>query len=88
MKAKGMNSSTIFFAGHSSLSSGAVLQDYLTKNQELASGLILMGGFLQRNKRDVPYPVHTLMISGELDGVCRISRMMEESYHRIYLRIH
>jgi predicted esterase len=86
MKAKGMNSSTIFFAAHSSLSSGAVLQDYLIKNQELASGLILMGGFLQRNKRDVPYPIHTLMISGELDGVCRVSRMMEEYYHRIYLR--
>lgn len=85
MKSKGMNSSTIFFAAHSSLSSGPVLQDYLLKNQELASGLILMGGFLQRNKRDIPYPIHTLMISGELDGVCRVSRMMEEYYHRLYL---
>ena len=85
MKSKGMNSSTIFFAAHSSISSGPVLQDYLIKNQELASGLILMGGFLQRNKRDTPYPIHTLMISGELDGVCRVSRLMEEYYHRIYL---
>ena len=85
MKSKGMNSSTIFFAAHSSILSGPVLQDYLVKNQELASGLILMGGFLQRNKRDVLYPIHTLMISGELDGVCRVSRMMEEYYHRIYL---
>ena len=85
MKSKGMNSSTIFFAAHSSISSGPILQDYLIKNQELASGLILMGGFLQRNKRDVPYPIHTLMISGELDGVCRVSRMMEEYYLRVYL---
>lgn len=85
MKSKGMNSSTVFFAAHSSISSGPVLQDYLMKNQELASGLILMGGFLQRNKRDAPYPIHTLMISGELDGVCRVTRMMEEYYHQIYL---
>ena len=85
MKSLGMNSSTVFFAAHSSISSGPVLQDYLMKNQELASGLILMGGFLQRNKRDALYPIHTLMISGELDGVCRVTRMMEEYYHRIYL---
>ena len=85
MKSKGMNSSTVFFAAHSSLSSSPILQDYLIKNKELASGLVLMGGFLQRNKRNVSYPIHTLMISGELDGVCRVTRMMEEYHHRIYL---
>ena len=86
MKSQGMNSSTIFFAAHSSLSSGPTLQDYLIKNKEMAAGQILMGGFLQRKNREVAYPIPTLMVSGELDGVCRVSRVMEEYYHRIYLR--
>ena len=85
MKSKGMNSSSLFFAAHSSTSSGPILQNYLAENKDMASGQILMGAFLQRANRDVTYPVRTLMVSGDLDGVCRVTRIMEEYYHRIYL---
>ena len=85
MKSHGMSSSTkLFFAAHSSLSSGPALQDYLATNKTLAEGQILMGAFLQRKYRnDSSYPLQTLMISGELDGICRVTRVMEEYFHRI-----
>ena len=85
MKSRGMNSSSIFFAAHSSIASGPTLQTYLMKNKGLATGQILMGGFLQRKNRNASYPIPTLMVSGDLDGICRVSRIMEEYYHRIYL---
>ena len=84
MKSKGMNTSSLFFAAHSSISSGPTLQNYLRKNK-LAIGQILMGGFLQRKYRDATHSIPTLMVSGDLDGICRVTRIMEEYYHRIYL---
>lgn len=85
MKSQGMNATSLFFAAHSSISSGPTLQKYLLTNKDVAIGQILMGGFLQRKYRDTTYPIPTLMVSGELDGVCRVTRIMEEYYHRIYL---
>ena len=81
MRDAGMNASNVFFAGHSF--GGAMLQDYLFKNDTTATGQILMGSFITRNHRNVTYPVPTLTIGGELDGLCRVTRIMEEYYHRI-----
>ena len=52
----------------------------------ISAGQILFGSFLQRIYRSsppAPYPVHTLTIGGELDGVARLTRIMEEYYHRV-----
>ena len=65
MKSKGMNTSSLFFAAHSSISSGPTLQNYLRKNK-LAIGQILMGGFLQKKYRNathsIPPAVHCIKI--------------------------
>ncbi len=75
----------LYLAAHSPLSAIS-LQEYLAKNATLAkatSGQILLGSFLQRIYRSSPYPVRTLTISGELDGVARLTRIMEEYYLRV-----
>ena len=89
MKSQGMEDTVkVFFAAHSPVSA-IVLQNYLVKNVTLShsstSGQILMGSFLQRSYHTTPYqyPIKTLTISGELDGVCRVTRIMEEYYLRI-----
>ena len=91
MTLEGFNysSSNIFFAAHSP-SSGASLQDYLLLNKTLTarvSGVVMLGSFLKRKYRGggATYPIPTLTVGAELDGVCRISRIMEEYYHRIHL---
>lgn len=76
LKSKGMNTSLLFFAGHSS--GGIIVQDYVNRS---ASGLILMGSFLLRKYDNGSFVVPTLTVSGELDGLCRVTRSME-SYYR------
>ncbi len=86
MQAAGLKPDTpLFLAAHSPLSA-IPLEEYLEKNPTLAKnikGLILLGSFLQRIYRSSPYPVHTLTLTGELDGLARVTRIMEEYYHRI-----
>ena len=82
MSSQGMKSDVkVFFGGHSL--GGAVLQDYVKNNAKSATAQILMGSFLLRKHRNDSYPVPTMAIGGELDGLNRVSRMMEEYYHRI-----
>ena len=81
MTASGMNTSKIFFAAHSL--GGIILQNYLHDNPKSAVAQILMGSYLLRSYRNVTFPVPTLTIGGELDGLCRVTRIMEEYYHRI-----
>lgn len=71
----------IFFIGHSQ--GGAMLQDYVAANPDLATGQVLMGSFLLAKYRNVPYPVPTMTLGGELDGLCRVTRIMEEYQLRI-----
>ena len=86
LQAEGMAPGTsLFLAAHSPLSA-IPLQTYLLKNSTLAhstNGQILLGSFLQRTFRGTPYAVKTLTIGGEVDGVCRVTRIMEEYYHRV-----
>ncbi len=81
MQQAGMNTTNVFYAGHSL--GGAMLQSYLFAKPSNASGQILMGSYITRNHRNVTFPVPTITIGGELDGLCRVTRIMEEYYHRI-----
>ena len=81
MRSSGMTATSVFFAGHSL--GGAVLQDYVYNDAKAAPGQILLGSFLLRKYRNETYPVPTMTIGGELDGVSRVTRIMEEYYHRV-----
>lgn len=82
MQSAGMpKTSKLFFVAHSL--GGIILQDYLASNPHLATGQVLMGSFLLSKYRNISYPVPTMTLGGELDGLCRISRIMEEFYFRI-----
>ena len=68
MSSQGMKSDVkVFFGGHSF--GGAVLQDYVKNNAKSAGGQILMGSFLLRKHQNDSYPVPTMAIGGELDGL-------------------
>lgn len=72
----------VFFVAHSE--GGVILQYYLYKNTSLATGQILLGSFLLSKYRNgTNYPVPTMTIGGELDGLSRATRIMEEYYFRI-----
>ena len=83
MTEQGMNASTIFYSGHSL--GGVSIQDFVYKNSSNCRGLILMGAYLLRKYRNQTYPVSTLTLGGELDGLTRVTRIMEEYYHRILM---
>lgn len=70
----------IFFLAHSL--GGIILQDYLASNPKLATGQVLLGSFLLSKYRNVTYPVPTMTLGGELDGLSRVTRVMEEFYFR------
>ena len=79
MQTEGMKANATFLAAHSL--SGLDVQSYVAGHPSF-KGQILLGSFLQRKYRNTSYPVPTLTLSGELDGVCRVTRIMEEYYHR------
>ncbi len=80
---QGMNKSAkLFFTGHSL--GGIILQDYLVGNPSGALGQVLMGSFLQlKYRKNTTFAIPTLTIGGGLDGLCHVTRIMEEFYHRI-----
>ena len=85
MQSVGMNKTTkIFFAAHSL--GGTILQSYLYANSSIATGQILLGSFLlDKYRNGTSFPVPTMTIGGELDGLSRVTRIMEEYYFRIHL---
>jgi hypothetical protein len=70
-----------------------MIPDYVYENAASnAAGVILMGSFLSRKYKtgktstgrpQVEFPVRVLTIGGELDGLCRISRIAEALYTQI-----
>ncbi|KAJ9461549.1 hypothetical protein DIPPA_00177 [Diplonema papillatum] len=80
--------SQILLAGHSL--GGAVSMGRIGKNFTMAGfdliGQVLMGSFITREFRDpgtqrlAGYPKPTLTLAGELDGLCRVSRIVEQFY--------
>lgn len=82
LKDRGMPATAkIFFIAHSL--GGIILQDYLVSNPSIATAQILMGSFLLSKYRNSTYGVPTMTLGGELDGLCRVTRIMEEFYVRI-----
>jgi hypothetical protein len=91
MKSQGLDLETVkvFYGGHSL---GSVfIQDHLNAyhgskgpmgGKVKVLGQVLMGGFLQRkyNWPKKTYPVSTLTIGGELDGLARCTRLAEAFY--------
>ena len=71
--------SPLFIAGHSL--GGAMVQSYTAQHSSKFKGQILMGSFLLRSEEAKQYPVSTLTIGGELDGLCRVTRMGEAMLH-------
>ncbi|GMH82641.1 hypothetical protein TL16_g09328 [Triparma laevis f. inornata] len=79
-----------FYAGHSL--GGAMMPDYVASKPDDADAMFLLGSFITRKYKtgktdagrpQVKFPVPTLTIGGELDGLCRISRIVEALYTQI-----
>mmetsp|Transcript_24346 Transcript_24346/g.35707 ORF Transcript_24346/g.35707 Transcript_24346/m.35707 type:complete len:589 (+) Transcript_24346:59-1825(+) len=91
MISEGMNANYFFYGGHSL--GGAMMPDYVNSTvSTTATGMVLMGSFLTRKYKtgataegrpQVSYPVPTLTIGGELDGLCRMTRIAENIYTQI-----
>merc|ERR1719498_1717338 len=93
MKSQGLDTKTckLFYGGHSL---GSVfIQDHLKKYHGSSGpmggsievlGQVLMGGFLQRKylQPAFSYPVSTLTIGGEVDGLARVTRLAESVYQQ------
>ncbi|CAF2054711.1 unnamed protein product [Rotaria magnacalcarata] len=73
-------SATIFLGGHSL--GGITSQTLAISYQNKIFGQILIGSFLQRKYETAStiYPVSTLTLSGELDGLARVTRIIESVY--------
>ena len=85
MVSQGLTNPAPLFLGVHSQSYGSVVQDYVASTPQGVTGLVLLGAFLKRVHRGAPpYPIPTLTVGGGMDGVCRVSRIMEEYIHRIH----
>jgi hypothetical protein len=90
MEDQGMVADNHYYGGHSL--GGAMMPDYVHDNAPTADGMVLMGAFLSRKfktattaegRPQVAYPVSTLTIGAELDGLCRVSRVVEALYTQV-----
>lgn len=81
MKSEGMTTDTVFMAGHSL--GGAMVQLWTADNAANVTAQVLMGSFLTHAWKEdyvFKYPVPTLTIGGELDGLARVTRIAEAFY--------
>eukprot|EP00500_Bicosoecida_sp_ms1_P001315 CAMPEP_0203810304 /NCGR_PEP_ID=MMETSP0115-20131106/2845_1 /ASSEMBLY_ACC=CAM_ASM_000227 /TAXON_ID=33651 /ORGANISM="Bicosoecid sp, Strain ms1" /LENGTH=569 /DNA_ID=CAMNT_0050719093 /DNA_START=81 /DNA_END=1791 /DNA_ORIENTATION=+ len=81
MTAQGMRAGATFLGGHSL--GGAMLIDYTATTGANATAQFLLGAFLTRKYANVTYPVKTLTVGAELDGLCLVSRITEAYWHRV-----
>ena len=86
------DSVSVYFGGHSL--GGAMVVDYVSSNVQIQniSGLLLNGAFIPRKYKtavtshgrpQVAFPVPTLTIGAELDGLCRLFRITEALYSQV-----
>lgn len=70
----------VFLSGHSL--GGITSQDLAIKYQNMILGQILIGSFLQLKYQSAEtiYPISTLTLSGELDGLTGVTRIIESFY--------
>lgn len=88
---QGMKAQFKFYAGHSL--GGAMMPDYVnTEVPTTANGMFLFGAFLTRSfktghtssgRPQVQFPVPSLTVGGELDGLARLSRIVEALYSQV-----
>ena len=72
----------LFLAGHSL--GGAVMQAYVLDHPHVFQGQILLGAYVLRvYLNGTQFSTPTLTVSGELDGLSRITRLAESYYHQI-----
>ncbi len=86
----GMNPTFEFYGGHSL--GGAMMPDYVADSAEDADAMVLLGSFITRKYKtgateagrpQVEFPVPTLTVGGELDGLCRMTRITEALYTQV-----
>ncbi|XP_064602649.1 uncharacterized protein LOC135468367 isoform X2 [Liolophura sinensis] len=68
----GMKTTEIFLAGHGH--GGVLVQMYTQMVPDILKGVILLSSYLTRSQRPAEFPVPFLTLSGDLDGVARITR--------------
>jgi hypothetical protein len=91
MQEMGMRAELHFYAGHSL--GGAMMPDYVHDEvPDTATGMFLFGAFLTRKfktsqtpegRPQVEFPVPSLTVGGELDGLARLSRVVEALYTQV-----
>jgi hypothetical protein len=94
MEALGMKAEYTFQSGHSL--GGAMTPDYVAGALQEAPGsidaMVLMASFMTRKfktgatpegRPQVEFPVPSLTVSGELDGLCRLTRIAEALYTQV-----
>ncbi|XP_048728530.2 uncharacterized protein LOC125646336 [Ostrea edulis] len=74
------NSSPVFLAGHSL--GGTMVAMYGQKNPDL-TGVLLYAAYLTKGNKLKDYPVPVMTLSGDLDGLTRITRVMDT-----YMELH
>eukprot|EP00808_Paulinella_micropora_P015800 g6951.t1 len=78
------SSAAIIYAGHSL--GGVMVQSYVDKHVKEVRGQVLFGAYLTRawkQEQRFTYPLTTLTVGGELDGLTRVSRLAEAYYTQI-----
>lgn len=84
-QAKLSTNASLFMAGHGA--GGITLQDWLAEEERVSvsnlKGQVLLGSYLQRKYRSSGYPLATLTLGGELDGLTRVTRLAEAYWHQV-----
>ncbi|KAL5007649.1 hypothetical protein ScPMuIL_016455 [Solemya velum] len=75
LRYNGAQTKDYFLAGHGK--SGLLIQTYATDRSESFKGIILYGACLSSQHPLSTYPLPVLTLSGDLDGINRITRMVD-----------
>lgn len=54
---------------------GVFLDMFVRGNTKAATGIILFGSYINKGVKLAQYPVPVLTISGDTDGLCRLTRI-------------
>ena len=86
MRDAGMHANRTVLLAHSL--GGVMAQNWLApQSAPKADGLVLYGATLLRSHRGKPFPVPTLTVDGDLDGLLRVTRQVEAFHHLSLIHI-
>jgi len=57
---------------------GVLLDEYIRKNPNITSGILLWGSYVSRDVKLSDYPVPVLTMAGDQDGLCPMTRIAKE----------